>query len=204
MAKAKKPPAKKRKAATKEAPRKPKSPPKKRKPAAKKPPTKAKAKRKPAPLRGGSRIPAERLHLVEKGMAECKLKRDIVIEVMEAFGVTEKTAYNYYEKVEREWQDEAKPKRRYRRAVAIKRLENAYRLAMEVKAPSAAVRAVDSIAKIDNLYEPDEVIIHTDVVHPTENMTSAQRRAYIAEAREKRERLLAKVVRSEPTPKHIN
>lgn len=207
MAKAKKPPAKKAKAAKKPAPKKPKAAPKKRKPVAKKTAAKAKpkSKKKPvgAPLRGGGRIPPERLHLVEKGMAACKLKRDIVIEVMETYKVTEKTAYNYYDKVEREWQDEAKPKRRHRRAVAIKRLENAYRLAMEVKAPSAAVRAVDSIAKIDNLYEPDEIIL-TDIRHPTEHMTSAQRRAYIDEKRKARDKLLALIVKEEPTAKQIH
>ena len=74
---------------------------------------------------------------------------------------------------------------------------------MKVKAPSAAVRAVDSIAKIDNLYEPDEIVL-TDLRHPTETMTSAQRRAYIDEKRKARERLLELIVKDEPTKTQIH
>jgi hypothetical protein len=161
-----------------------------------------KAKVKTTPLRGGSRIPTDRLQLVESMMSACCSRRDIVLAVVKKFGVTEKTAYGYYDKVEREWQDEAKPRRRYRRAIAIKRLENAYKLAMKTKKASAAVRAVEAIAKVDNLYEPDEVII-TDITHPTEAMTSAQRRAYINEKRLARARLLKLIVKDEPTKNQL-
>lgn len=148
-------------------------------------------------------MPIERLRLVETMMSACCSRRDVVLKVVEKYGVTEKTAYTYYDKVEKEWQDEAKPRRSHRRGIAIKRLEAIYKLAITRNLASAAVRAVEAIAKLDNLYEPDEIIIHTDM-HPTEAMTSAQRRAYIASKREEREKLLGTLVREPPKPSALN
>ena len=136
-------------------------------------------------LQGGSKIPVERLQLVEKRMAEAWPRRNIVKEAMEAFKVTEATAYKYYDIVEREWLDEEKPRRSYQRTKAVKELERCIQGAMGDRKWASAVRAIVAKAKLLGLNEPDEVIVHTPDSHPVEAMTSAQLRAYMKEEHEK-------------------
>jgi len=185
-------------------------------PEAKAPATKTKARaRKPrgknkpratkrSPIDGGSKIDPERLQMVEKMMVSRYSQRDIVRNVMEQFGVTRPTANNYYQIVEREWRDTHKEKRAYIRFKAIKTLERAITGAVADRKWSAVARLIEVEAKLCGLNEPDEVVVHTEKVHPTEAMTSAQRRAYINDARRKREELLSQVVAEAPKPSSVH
>ncbi len=147
--------------------------------------------KKKTALQGGSKVAIERLQLVEQMMGAACTRREVVKAVMKKFGVTENTAYRYYDTIEREWQSEEKPRRAYQKTLAIKRLESAYKLAMATKKPSAAVRAVEAMARLMGLNEAEVVEVITPDTHPTELMTSAQLRSYLQDEMEKAQGLEA-------------
>lgn len=165
---------------------------------------KAKAK-KPARRKasqGGSKIKPERLQFVERMMAAGCTRRDIVLEVVKQFKCAEKTAYGYIIVIEKEWAEESKHRKSFYRREALKELKQLLKMAFAEKKVSAGVRAVMAAAQVRGLLEPDEIVIAPDPeAHPTESMTSAQLRAFIAEKQVAREKLLAQVV-AEPTSVH--
>jgi len=137
-------------------------------------------------------------------MAAGCTRREIVLEVIKAYHVTEKTAYSYYLIVEAEWQDEVKHKRSFYRKKALKKLEQFQKAALSSGKLGAGVQAVREECRLLGLYEPDEVIVHHTDVHPTESMTTAQLRSYITEKREKREALLSQVLNPSPPSTSVN
>lgn len=147
---------------------------------------------------GGSKVAPARLQLVERMMAACENKRSIVAAVVQEFGVSRQTAYSYCRKVEREWQAETKPTRNYQRYAAARTIDRAIAGAMEDRRWAAVGSLVMVKGKLLGLLEPEEAAIQMPDAHPTESMTSAQRRAYIAEASAKRAKLLA-AIQSTPT-----
>lgn len=132
-------------------------------------------------------------------MAACCTRRDIVRKVMEKFGACEKTAYSYYERVEREWHEEELPYRSYQKTMAVKQLEQILKGATADRKWGAAVRAIEARARILGLNEPDKIVVNTPEAHPTDSMTSAQLRAYMREEQEKVDMLTAQV-RAEKAP----
>jgi hypothetical protein len=113
---------------------------------------------------------------------------------METYGVTRQTAYSYCRKVEKEWQENAKPTRNYQRHVAVRTLDRAIEGCMEDRRWSAVGPLVGLKAKLLGLFEPEVLEVSAPGEHPTATMTSPQLRAFIKEAHAKREALLAQVL----------
>ncbi len=141
--------------------------------------------------KGGSKVAPGRLQLVECMMAACENKRNIVATVVQEFGVSRQTAYSYCRKVEREWQADTKPTRNYQRYAGVRTIDRAIAGAMEDRKWAAVGNLVMVKSRILGLLEPAETVVQLPDAHPTQSMTSAQIRAYIVEASEKRNRLLA-------------
>lgn len=160
----------------------------------------AKAAKKKSPKRralsGGSKIPIERLQLVENLMESCCSRRDIAKQVSELYGITAKTALSYYDRVEREWKAEDKEKKSYTRHKMLKKFENIAKKASAKGKFHAAVAALDKICKIVGLYEPEVIEVITLDTHPVEGMTSAQLRSYVQDEMEKAEALSAEAART--------
>lgn len=151
-------------------------------------------KKKISALAGGSKVAVERFQLVEKMLISRYNRRDIVRACMEKFSVSKQTAYSYYDTVVKEWQDTTKESRNLSRFKACQTLDRSITGAIADRKWSAVARLVEVQAKLLGLNEPDEVLVHAPDSHPTETMTTAELRAYIAEKREKRESLLEQVV----------
>lgn len=160
-----------------------------------------KAAKKRKGTAGGSKVDPKRLQKVEQMMAAGCTRRDIVIQIVKDFGVTDKTAYSYYLKVEAEWMSEGSQRKSYYRKKLLKELAQFKKAALATGKLSAGIQAIALECKIRDMFAPEEIIIHSPDAHPTESMTSGQIRSYIAEKRKERELLLAQVV-AEPSAVH--
>lgn len=164
--------------------------------------TKPKKKPQKAPkkraLSGGSKVPMERLQMVEQMMSACCTRRDIARAVSKKFDITERTVINYYERIELEWQEEGKPKKSFLRHRMVRQLEQVVKGAEADRKWGPAVAALDKLCKIYGLYEPEVIEVHTPDMHPVEGMTSAQMRSYLLDEQDKAEACQRELEESAP------
>lgn len=130
------------------------------------------------------RIPPERLRLVAEMMARMYPSREIAKQCAKQFGVTERTIYNYIDKIGQESAAHLKHERPYRKARMMETLANFYQRAMAARAFGPALQALDRMCRLDGLFEAEVVEhhhTHRTTADEIREMTTAQRRARINE-----------------------
>lgn len=112
-----------------------------------------------------SRLPLERLVTVEKMLfaPDNMPHRKVELTLAKRWKVTRRTVREYIRRVYEDLKEASEENRETRRACYESRFEDVYRAAMKAGEQSAAVQALDRLAKLGGLYPSEQLTVSAHV-----------------------------------------